>query len=414
MRFKLLLIFSLVSSVLFGQKEYAHGLLDILCSDSLAGRGYVENGLKKSSNFLVKELKNIGVSKFPNKPYTQPYHFGVNTFPTAIKVRVDDDVMSIGKDYIIDPNSGQTVGVFESVLVSIENYGDVLKEFVGGHQANKILVFDTGDYKSKDTLAMFMQLAIEATEYYPTIWLTQRKLTYSVGRKQMKNAMVILKKSANEIGKKVSIDIQPAFKKRFLSENVIGYIEGKKANKFLVVTGHYDHLGKMGQAIFPGGNDNASGVAMMLSLAKHYKINKPKYSIVFIFFSGEEAGLEGSKYFVQNPYFELNKVKFLLNIDIMGSASKGITAVNGSVHKKHFKRLSRINKKYKLLPQVKKRGPTKNSDHYYFSQTGVPSFFIYSMGDIINYHDINDTAENTNLGNFNKVLTLFIKFLNKV
>jgi Zn-dependent M28 family amino/carboxypeptidase len=146
-------------------------------------------------------------------------------------------------------------------------------------------------------------------------------------------------------------------------------------------------------------------------LAKYFKQHPPKYSIVFCFFSGEEAGLEGSKYFVSNPYFKLNQIKFVLNIDIMGSADNGVTIVNATKHINDFTALVNINSEKGYLKEIKSRGPTANSDHYYFSELGVPSFFIYSMGSVRNYHDIYDSAENTPLTKFNEVQSLMIDFV---
>ena len=206
---------------------------------------------------------------------------------------------------------------------------------------------------------------------------------------------------------------------KYTNQNVIGYIPPKKKGflrpeKYIVFSAHYDHLGKMGQAIFPGANDNASGVAMLLSIAKYYVKNPLKYGIVFCFFSGEEAGLEGSKYFVSHPYFKLKKVKFVLNIDIMGGASDGITVVNGSKHVKYFDKMVTINDDNKYLNKVTKRGETSNSDHYFFSKSGVPAFFIYSGGIVKNYHDIYNTAENTPLNKFDEVQSLLIDFVEEL
>ncbi len=100
---------------------------------------------------------------------------------------------------------------------------------------------------------------------------------------------------------------------KVMARNVVGLLEGSDPmlkNSFLVVGGHYDHLGMMGpHALFPGANDNASGVAMLLYLSQHYANNPPEYSMVFIAFSAEEAGLLGSDYFLQNPPFETEKIK---------------------------------------------------------------------------------------------------------
>ena len=80
---------------------------------------------------------------------------------------------------------------------------------------------------------------------------------------------------------------------------------------------------------FPGGNDNASGTSMVLNLMEYYSnpINKPRYTIVFILFAGEEAGLLGSEYYTTHPTKDLNKIKFLLNLDLMGTGEEGMMVV---------------------------------------------------------------------------------------
>jgi len=396
------------------QKEYAHKVLKTLCSDYFAGRGYVDNGVDKAASYIINELKMYDIGSFPNHSYAQNYSFDVNTFPTEILVQLDNKQLIAGKNYLLNSNSGKSVGTYRPIDIHLKSLEKDLKNAVKSYGFSAILIFKADENISKDSLRLFRSAAIEATNYFPVIWLSKAKLMYSVGRSTLKNAFVTIQSSSYKTPQKIKLNIINKFIKDFSNKNIIGFIPGKKKKKYIVLTGHYDHLGKMGQAIFPGANDNASGVAMLLSLAKYFQIHKPKYTMVFIFFSGEEAGLEGSKYFVKHPFFELNRVKFLLNIDILGSASEGITAVNGTVHKKQFKRLTKLNKKGSFLPTINKRGPTQNSDHYYFSQTGVPSFFVYSMGNCKNYHDINDKAENTSLDNFDQVMNLFIHFLNKV
>jgi Zn-dependent M28 family amino/carboxypeptidase len=199
----------------------------------------------------------------------------------------------------------------------------------------------------------------------------------------------------------------------YRTENVIAKVEGKRSDSCFVFTAHYDHLGRMGSdAYFPGANDNASGTTMILSLAKHYAQNKPKFDTYFIAFTGEEAGLVGSKYFVENPTFDIQKIKFLLNLDIMGSGDLGITAVNGTIHKEDFNRLVKINDAKNYLKVVKPRGKTQNSDHYFFQEKGIKTFFIYTMGTNKAYHDIFDVAEGLDLNKFVDIRSLFIDFVN--
>ena len=85
-------------------------------------------------------------------------------------------------------------------------------------------------------------------------------------------------------------------------------------NEYIYIVGHYDHLGRMGKEVyFPGANDNASGISMILSLAKELaQEEKTKYSMVFICFGSEEIGLVGSKYYTENPLVPLEKIKFLI------------------------------------------------------------------------------------------------------
>ena len=76
-----LTLFIGLNLITFSQKDYAISILDTLCSDYYAGRGYVDNGVEKAANFIVSELKNIGVSSYKDKTYIQNYSFGVNKFP---------------------------------------------------------------------------------------------------------------------------------------------------------------------------------------------------------------------------------------------------------------------------------------------------------------------------------------------
>ncbi len=125
-----------------------------------------------------------------------------------------------------------------------------------------------------------------------------------------------------------------------LGKNVLGYIDNG-APTTVVITAHYDHLGHgivgsryMGSepAIHNGADDNASGVALMMYLAKKLKENGPKgNNYLFIAFSGEEFGLMGSKFFVEHPTLRLEKVNYVINLDMVGRLKEdGTLVVNGA------------------------------------------------------------------------------------
>jgi len=409
------LLLVLSSSSLFSQKEYAKSILDTLCSEHFDGRGYVNNGDVRAADFIVDELKRIGVQPFKKKEYTQDYTLNVNTFPHPIEVILGDDTLKPGADYLVDAISGTAQGEFELVEINPDNY---LTKYGGNidfkllNPSQTVFAFNFARVQNKELLSQIRSLSYYASMYFPSILVTTKKQMYSVGREHSNYPIITIDSSVYHKTDKVNLKINNKYIPKYASKNVIGMIPGKKKKKYIVFSAHYDHLGRMGKdTYFPGGNDNASGVAMLLSIAKYYIKNPPKYSIAFCFFSGEEAGLEGSKYFVAHPFFKLRKIKFVINVDIMGGAGKGITVVNGSKHEDDFNRMVDINESNKLLGKVNKRGPTANSDHYYFSESGVPAFFIYSVGSVKNYHDIYDTAENTPLTKFDEVQSLLIKFV---
>lgn len=416
LRFSLFCIFLLLSvQGIYAQQSYAKTILDSLCSPEYDGRGYVNQGDNRAAAFIVRELQNIGVQPFKKNTYSQPYFLNVNTFPTAVSVIMDQDTLKPGVDYLVDPSSGSASGNYELVEINSSNYVETYHENIDlstQERDRRIYAFNFTDITEKDKKNKLRGFAYKAMHYFPVIWVETNKQMYGVGRQAFNFPLITIDSADYRPAKNVTLNIKNVYNPHYQTQNVIGLIPGKKKRKYIVLSAHFDHLGRMGAATyFPGANDNASGVAMLLSLAKYYIQNKPEYSIVFCFFSGEEAGLEGSKYFVQHPWFKLKKVNFVLNIDIMGSAEDGITVVNGTEHAEAFDQLVKINEQKNYLNLVKKRGPTANSDHYFFAQSGVPAFFVYSMGSVKNYHDIYDKAENTPLTKFDAVQSLMIDFI---
>jgi Zn-dependent M28 family amino/carboxypeptidase len=210
------------------------------------------------------------------------------------------------------------------------------------------------------------------------------------------------------------IEVENIFLKEHQSQNVIGYFPGSvQPDSFIVFSAHYDHLGQLGKDVyFPGANDNASGCAMLLNLVKYYSMpeHMPSCSIAFMAFCGEEVGLLGSKYYTEHPLFPLNNIKFMLNMDIMGTGEEGITVVNGILFKKEFDKLKEINIANDLIADVKIRGKAANSDHYFFAEKGVRACFIYTMGGTKAYHDIYDRSETLPLNEFEDLFKLITKF----
>jgi len=419
--FSILLILPLLS---FSQElNYAREVINKLTSEELAGRGYVNHGDQKAASFIQEEFKKIGL-KPVGKSFIQNFETSINTFPSSMELSVNGKTLIPGEDYIIDPSSPSIKGQYQTVLLSIEDLQDQ-NELVNVLRAasGKFIVIPSYDKSafSKDQQKELNEV-INLIKYHPeitaagTLILTEEKLTWS-GATFISPRPTFTIKSDRSWGKiqSVKVNVKNKFFESYKAQNVIGMIEGERKDSLIVLTAHYDHLGMMGkEAMFPGANDNASGVAMLLNLAKHYEQNTPKFTTVFIAFGGEELGLLGSKYFVDHPLIDLSKIKFLINFDIAGTGDDGIQVVNGKIFKKQFDQLVAINEQFDLLKQVKIRGESCNSDHCLFYQQGVPSFFIYTLGGIQAYHDIYDKAETLPLTEFEdyfKLMTDFIKTL---
>lgn len=372
------ILFSFLIFISYSQDTtYARRVIKKLCSKEFLGRGYVNNGVNKSATYISKELKTIGLSKF-GKSYSQYYEFPVNTFPGVMSVVLDGKSLVAGKHYLIEPSS---------------------KSIKAGFQLYKT---DSVSYEAND-----------GRRRAPLKIKLKKKLTYSVATELSDTTTIELLKDSfpNEL-KNIDVIFENKFIPHFKCQNLCGFVKGtQKPDSFIVFTAHYDHLGAMGKnTYFPGANDNASGVSVLLNLAKYYKAHPSKYSIAFIFFSGEEAGLLGSKYYSEHSMFPLSKIKFLTNLDLLGTGDDGIMVVNATVFKDQFEKLKQINDSKNYLKQIKQRGKAANSDHYWFTEKGVPSFFIYTMGGIQAYHDIYDIEKTLPLTKYIEVCKLLIEF----
>lgn len=410
--------FAVVSAQEIG---YARDIVKYLSSENVAGRGYVDEGVELAAQFIQEEYAKHRLEAFsPN--YRQDLTVDVNTFPRHMVLKINGQEFKAGQDFIIDPSSGSLSGDFALVYLKkreLENLKKVKK--VIRSSAKKVLVIDERDYseENKDLDRQFTD-GVSYLKYSAdvkvaaVIVLTKNKLTWSVSSKQISRPVFILNTDAEvKPSDNATINVEAEFKNHYPTSNLVGFHKGTEVpDSFLVLTAHYDHLGKMGGKVYiPGANDNASGVAMLLSLAKHFDENPPRYSIVYIATAAEELGLIGARFFVEHPYFELKKIRFLVNFDLAGTGDEGIKIVNGKIFTEEFDRIKQLNEVGNYLPAVKNRGEACISDHCMFYRKGVPSFYSYTLGGIKAYHDINDKYETLPFTRFWGYKNLMIDFI---
>ena len=415
MRLALSLVFSLTVTFVYGQHYPYRQTISMLCSPQYAGRGYVEEGRVLAANFIASEFHKIGLKPFKKK-FQQTFTLPVQTFPGACTIAIGRDTLRPGVDYLVAPSSA-AVSPQQYTLVYCNSA--TLYRSINAFKPcpkDRILVIQTTGFGGDTNKVMQARLQ-ELQQFAATIELTTAKLTWSVSQQASPYpSFQIVAAALAHKPQSAFVSLEAVFHPKFTSSNVIGYLpaaENAKHKPYLVVTAHYDHLGKMGKdTYFPGANDNASGVGMLLYIAQELsQQRKPEFNYVFIAFGAEEAGLVGSHYFVEHPLFDLKQIRFLLNTDIMGSGEEGITVVNATLFKPEFEKLVEMNLEAKYLTQVKSRGPAANSDHYFFTEKGVPAFFVYTMGPNKHYHDIEDKAEELSYAAFEPLAELLLQFM---
>jgi len=205
-------------------------------------------------------------------------------------------------------------------------------------------------------------------------------------------------------------------------ENVLGYIEGTDLkDELIIITAHYDHLGKHDSLIFNGADDDASGVAGAMEIAEAFMIAKkegfgPRRSILIMPVSGEEKGLLGSKYYTDNPIYPLEKTVANLNIDMIGRLddwhdngnyvyligsdrlSLELHNINEDINSKYIG----LDLDYRFNDEEDPNRYYYRSDHYNFAKNNIPVIFYFN-GIHEDYHRPSDTIEKLD---FNKIETI--------
>jgi len=383
--------------LLFAQAQdinYANKMLKELTSNKYHGRGYVKNGDGKAAKFIAKQFEKHGLVSF-NDSYYQKYSFPLNSFPSTLSVSIDDKALVAGYDYVVSLSSPSVKTKFDIIdITDAVSNPDSLIITMQNNGSNGIYLIN-----EKNTRSIYGKniSGVDAVAV-----LTEKMPYWHVSNGGKVDSTIWLKIRKDKVpadAKTLSVNVKNRFIENHKTQNVVAWVKGTKyPDKYFVFTSHYDHLGMMGsKTYYPGANDNASGTSMVLDLARYYSLpeNKPEYSIVFITFSGEEAGLFGSKYFAENPLFPLEDIKLVVNLDMIGSGSEGITVVNGTLYDTLMVQMQQINKENNYLTNIKLRGESCNSDHCPFYQKGVKSIFIYTRGkELTAYHTPTDTSEN--------------------
>lgn len=230
---------------------------------------------------------------------------------------------------------------------------------------------------------------------------------------EVKNTM---KPASKEIpGKKVHLKTS-VNSKIVKARNVIGIIPGKDTTHFVVVGGHYDHLGTHDGYIWNGADDNASGTTGVMTIAKAFMSSgiKPEKTIIFCAWTGEEKGLLGSTYFVDHLPVPANNVSMYLNYDMISRNDADDTlGIKCSLmytegYKSFEDNTEKYNEDYEYGFDISFRSssrPGGGSDHAPFARKGIPIMY-YMAGFPVQYHQADDHVELVNWDKMVKIIKL--------
>jgi len=443
--------------------------LSVLASDSLEGRETAQPGMVKAAKYVSEQFAANGLPPVINNSYFQRIPLA-NFSKSVFSLKVGDNMFSSPDDYFIS-EAPPTASVKAKEIVfagygitdSVSGWNDYLNIDVTG----KILLILEGEPVDKKGNSLISKSEL------PSSWKSDRSAKLQLARSKKPGFILFVgadyKSMAERFTKRVASnrlmldteenanhtpvayisrttadkfismsgmdlnDHEKAIskKKKFTAQiipvktefsiamektsctNVLGYLEGSDLkDEVIVISAHLDHLGKRGDKIYYGADDDGSGSASILTMMEVFAKAKreghgPRRSLLFISFTGEEKGLLGSDYYSDHPIFPMEKTIVDLNIDMIGRVdtlphvSKNYTYLIGS--DKLSSQLHRINENanasccqlelnYKYNDPSDRERLYYRSDHYNFAKHNVPVIF-YFTGIHEDYHKPTDTID---------------------
>lgn len=393
--------------------------IQFLADDKLEGRRTGTPGEATAASYISDQFKAIGLTPKGNSVYLQPFDVneGKQINPTTFLI-IDGKSLTLHKEFfplVISANS--TLEGLSSL--ALQEAGTPwffdLKELLESNANNphfdltESIIKSSKESAKRGASAIFLYntsnkedgLKFEGREKLETVSLPVIYLAKDAAKKYLSDESATL-------DVKLKVDISD---KKRNGSNVIGYIDNGAPN-IVVLGAHFDHLGhgedgnsreveRKGQ-IHNGADDNASGTSALIELARMLKNSKLKNNnYLFIAFSGEELGLYGSKYFTEHPTIDLNKVNYMINMDMVGrlNDSTHVVTVGGFGTSPSWGEIYGLTGKKKLYAnnlvfRFDSSG-TGPSDHTSFYLKNIPVLF-YFTGIHPDYHKPTDDFNKIN------------------
>jgi hypothetical protein len=436
--------------------------LSIIADAAMEGRETASAGQRRAAAYIEDHFRKLGLLPGTTGGYQQQFPIYQDTLVEA-NVRVNGKPKKLDEDFSLDIASAEN-GTYEIREIILASYGivdsarndyknlDVRGKWVlvleggpdtedkRGSLSNTAKLLTAKTFGAKGVFIMSadfprksaaerkgrMLLTKPTTANYPAIFVSGILAHELLGL----DPAQLLESIKNVPAGSYKSNTQFVMNKRTLflqSSNVLALLPGTdKKDEYLVITSHYDHIGRKGNEIFYGADDDGSGTSGVLQLAEAFAKAKneghgPRRSIVFMTVSGEEKGLLGSRFYSENPIYPLNKTSANLNIDMVGridpafvgdslnyiyiigddKLSSDLSPLTDSVNKRYLN--LQLDRRFNDL-----KDPNRfyyRSDHYNFAKNGVPVIFYFN-GTHADYHRSTDTVDKINFDLMSKRLKL--------
>lgn len=407
------------------------GQIEYLASDALEGRLTGSPGEKLSAEYIADVFKKYGLKPYGNaNTYFQTFEIVTLRMATdSGKLEIAGQKMRQFVDFYpmsLSANRAEIQSIAENVGFGINSKSPLRNDYEGKDVKGKVVIIDMGspdgihphsEYLAWHGIESRVSEAIKQGASGVIFYRSSEKIEKPDGNLSLKTTpsaipVVYCNRELGSLPIGTPVELRVNIKSiSELGHNVIGF-KDNHAKHTVVIGAHHDHLGlgQMGNSlatenglIHNGADDNASGVAALLSLAKDLKKGKKwnkGNNYLFIAFSGEELGLLGSKYFTEHPTIPLESVNYMLNMDMVGKldSSKKVLVINGIGTSPQWK--TTLDNVVLDSLKIKEIKTTESgigaSDHTSFYLKNIPAVHFFT-GQHVHYHKPSDDVEIINV-----------------
>lgn len=464
--------------------------LTIIASDEFAGRETGTEDLTRAAEYITTQLKGFGVQPLAQlgNSYYQPVPYAVQKWG-EVTVTANGETFKIMRDFYSFAALNENMPSIEAKEVLFLGYGidaPEYSDYKGVDVKDKVLIIYEDEPKDAEgnafieiekksekwtwrkkvkvakahgakllliitpnTMKVINQYGnqlIEPTvrlydenkgesEYMNHLFISPTMAKTILGKKYKKLAKVNKKIMKTKTAQHLTIPCKfsaemPKSDEQVIGNNILGFIEGsdgRMKDEVVVVSAHYDHIGKRGEDVFNGADDNGSGTTALLEMVQAFAQAQkngegPRRSVLFLWVAGEEKGLLGSEYYSEHPVFPLENTVADVNVDMIGRTDEKYEKEGNSnyIYVIGSDRLStelhNINEEANKLHTNLILDYTYNaesdpnryyyrSDHYNFAKNGIPSIFYFN-GVHADYHKETDTVDKIEFEKMQKIATL--------